>query len=373
MRFFYVITLMLMTFVVYSCTSFSKPLQIETVRIESIDVNKLLDIQKSKGSTFLAEWANSSINLISKNPDAPQNSRTLSYGSTSDYEYSYQSPAAFTVSGMIVSTVDNTEISWDEVHTGENPATNNLAFVTWADAFNSPFEDMVFIPGGTFTMGSKFNKDELPKHRVTISGFYMDKYEVTVAQFREFCRATRRAMPKQPNWNNDRHPVVNVSWANAAAYAKWKGKRLPTEAEWEFAARSGDRQYYYSWGNVKPVRKRGGNIADESILMEKRNWKIWKGYYDGFVYTAPVGSFYPNQFGVHDLTGNAMEWCADWYQADYYKKSPNIDPQGPAKGSHKVLRGGSWNLSPRKILTTKRYYFRQDVVINYVGFRCVKD
>ena len=180
-------------------------------------------------------------------------------------------------------------------------------------------------------------------------------------------------MPEQPYWNDDQHPVVNVSWNEASAYAKWKGKRLPSEAEWEYAARGGSKGYYYSWGNVKPYRKRGGNIADEAILAEKHNWTIWKGYYDGFVFTAPVGSFIENKFGLYDMTGNVWEWCADWYSDDYYAVSPKINPQGPETGRHRVLRGGSWNYGPRDIYTTRRMRYRPDVTLNYIGFRCASD
>lgn len=355
-----------------ACINYNKAIDINTVRIEDIEINKLLH-GNSNVKNLRAEWRGSTVDLFYDLPTGGAITRPLAYLSEDDYAYSYRGPNSLNTSASILSIADNTEMTWDEISDQENPDNNDLAFVIWADNGESKYKNMVYIPGGTFPMGSKFNPDEKPKHKVTIGAFYLDKYEVTVSEFRTFCKAARKRMPKQPSWNNDNHPVVNVSWDAARAYAKWKGKRLPTEAEWEYAARIGNKKLYYSWGNVKPGRRRGGNIADESIRAEKRFWKIWKGYYDGFVYTAPVGRFNPNQFGLYDMTGNVCEWCSDWYAADYYKNSPKIDPKGPDKGTHKVLRGGAWNMGPRKVLTTKRFFFRRDVVLNNVGFRCASD
>ena len=347
----------------------NRSIMIDQVRIEDIGVNRLLS-NGSEISNLRAEWSGNTVNLLY---DYSNGRGQHAYSSEDDYEYSYRQPDGLSTSGAIFSASTNSEVTWDEFDDLDNPDTKDLVFVVWSNQGDSEYRDMVFIPAGRFRMGSKFNADEKPKHDVSVKGFYLDKYEVTVKQFRQFCRATRRKMPRQPLWNNENHPVVNVTWHEANAYARWAGKRLPTEAEWEYAARSGNKRLYYSWGNVKPDRRNGGNIADESIRAEKRGWKIWKGYFDGFVYTSPVGSFNPNQYGVYDLTGNVCEWCSDWYQADYYKNSPEFNPKGPQKGSHKVLRGGSWNLGPRAVLTTKRFYFRPDVTINYVGFRCAKD
>lgn len=372
MRIYFFILALLSLIIQYGCTSSSKALKIKTVRIENMQVDDLLN-SNSDFRNLRAEWKGNSVDLLYDLIGAQSISNRLSYDSEDEFEYIYRGPNSITSTATILSSVNNTEMSWDDIADQENPKTKDLVFVVWADLDDKKYENMVYIPGGNFKMGSKFNPDEKPKHTVHIDGFYLDKYEVTVAQFRKFCKATRRSMPKQPYWNNENHPVVNVSWGDARAYAKWRGKRLPTEAEWEFAARSGNRRFYYSWGNVKPSRRRGGNIADESIRAEKRNWKIWKGYFDGFVYTAPVGRFNPNQFGLYDMTGNVCEWCSDWYDAKYYQNSPKNNPKGPSKGTHKVLRGGSWNLSPRKVLTTKRLYFRHDVNLNYIGFRCAKD
>jgi len=212
--------------------------------------------------------------------------------------------------------------------------------------------------------------------RVSSHGQTVERHsslETQEKHFREYCQKTRRVMPKQPFWNDEIHPVVNVSWIEANQYAKWAGKRLPTEAEWEYAARSGSIGNYYDWGNVRPFRKKGANIADEALRTEKQFWRIWKGYYDGFVYTSPVGSFYATLFGLHDMTGNVLEWCGDWYDEQYYAQSPADNPKGPEKGTHRSIRGGSWNFSPRDVLTTRRFHYRPDVKLDHLGFRCVKD
>jgi len=268
--------------------------------------------------------------------------------------------------------------------------------------FNSLDTAMVLIPGGYFNMGSADGKDdEKPVHRVYVSDFYMDKYEVTVAQFIQFIDATGYRTDAENgdgsyiwtgskwekksgiNWRQDEegnprtqtnYPVVHVSWNDAVAYARWTGKRLPTEAELEYAARYDGRGYKYSWGNGEPSGKRGGNIGDESAKRKFSSWTIWNGYDDGFIYAAPVGSFDPNEFGLYDMTGNVWEWSADWYDKDYYKNSPERNPRGPLTGTTRVLRGSSWSTDPSDVRLTSRYShvdpsYRRS---NY-GFRCVKD
>jgi formylglycine-generating enzyme required for sulfatase activity len=144
-----------------------------------------------------------------------------------------------------------------------------------------------------------------------------------------------------------------------------KSYRLLTEAEWEYAARSGGKEYQYSWGNENP----SGNIADESAKNELSGLSIWKGYNDGYAYTAPVGSFKPNELGIYDMSGNVYEWVSDWQEDNYYANSPKYNPKGPDKGKYKLLRGGAWDLQPETARTTSRYWNVAGARAVCMGFR----
>ncbi len=232
---------------------------------------------------------------------------------------------------------------------------------------------MLFIKGGWFAMGSNYKADQKPIHRVFVKPFYLDKFEVTVNEFRRFCAETGHKMPIQPFWNKDDHPVVNVSWYDAQAYAKWCGKRLPTEAEWEFAARGGTNSLRYALNTEHSFVKSHGNVADYSLLNKDSRRIVETGYDDGFAFTSPVGYFPPNVFGIYDMEGNVLEWCSDWYDARYYAQSETENPKGPAKGNYKVIRGGSWNRSGRYLIPTYRTWYPPQCTFDFLGFRCAMD
>jgi formylglycine-generating enzyme len=250
---------------------------------------------------------------------------------------------------------------------------------------------MKLIPAGDFQMGSNDgNDDEKPIHTVYIDAFYMDNYEVTNAQYKKFMDATGHKEPEgygvtngnwqfkpwsDPNFKGDDQPVVCINQEDAKSYCQWAGKRLPTEAEWEKAARGGVTGKKYVWGDEFPPSKNAGNFADISAKKVFTNWTPLDGYDDGHTYTAPVGSFKPNGYGLYDMAGNVWEWCADWYDSHYYATSPKSNPAGSVSGSMSILRGGSWYQFLN--LTYLRVAFRGSSVPtatnSELGFRCAMD
>jgi formylglycine-generating enzyme required for sulfatase activity len=243
---------------------------------------------------------------------------------------------------------------------------------------------LVWVPAGTFRMGSGLREDlrdaagrrdwremrdvvwsrlrgenedsnEAPSRAVYLDGYWIYKYEVTVVQYRRFCRATGRAMPEEPPWGwRDDHPIVNVTWDDAVAYAAWAGASLPTEAQWEKAARGTDGRVY-PWGNVWDSR-RFCNSVDGSAASPSF-----------------VGSFLAgaSPYGAQDMAGNVWEWCADWYDGEYYRHAPRRNPTGPATGTTRVLRGGSWYfVVPRYFRAAFRFRFNPLDRYYGVGFRC---
>lgn len=211
-------------------------------------------------------------------------------------------------------------------------------------------EGMVWVEGGTFQMGSNVgNSDERPVHSVTVNGFFMDMTEVTQVEYRQIVGRS------QSNFRDcDNCPVETVDWHDALIFAEMVGKRLPTEAEWEYAARGGSHSGF---------RYSGGDKA-ENVAWYRRN--TGKPH--------PVALKQPNELGLYDMSGNVWEWCADWYDKDYYSRSPQNNPKGPIDGSYRVLRGGSWYDSAFYSRITTRYYFSpRKYKYNHVGFRCVQD
>jgi len=220
---------------------------------------------------------------------------------------------------------------------------------------------MLLIPAGEFIMGSGADGDGNRTHRVKLDAFDMDAHEVTNAAYYEFCRATghplpefwgldaRRSGPRYPN-----HPVVGISWQDAVDYAAWQGKRLPTEAEWEYAARGGALGRAYP--NADTLGPGDANYARSELG-----------------HPVEVGSYAPNGFGLYDMAGNVFEWVADRYAADYYTTSPPSNPQGPEAGRFRVIRGGGWHSGS----FCNRTYYRNALPPQWVdfavGFRCVRD
>jgi len=217
--------------------------------------------------------------------------------------------------------------------------------------------EMVLIPAGEFIMGSKDYNNGKPQRRVYLDAYYIDVYPVTVAQYRRFCKETKREMPSSPSWGwIDNHPIVNVSWNDAKAYCDWAGKRLPTEAEWEKSARGTDGRKY-PWENEWDARK---------CRCSRNNWGDAGS-------TSPVGSFPQgiSPYGVYDMAGNVWEWCADWYDKGYYSISPKSNPTGPSSGQFRVLRGGSWfDGTPDSIRVSYRDRYDPMNMFDVVGFRC---
>jgi formylglycine-generating enzyme required for sulfatase activity len=229
--------------------------------------------------------------------------------------------------------------------------------------------EMVNVPAGEFLMGSpsgEGDNDEHPQHTVYLDAYYIDKYEVTNAQYQAFVRATGHKEPyrsedwAQPyNWTNGMypsdkadHPVVLVDWNDADAYCRWAGKRLPTEAEWEKAARGTDGRKY-PWGNWGP-----------SSGLLNFNTNVGK--------TSAVGS-YPSgasPYGALDMAGNVWEWCADWYDANYYGNSLKSNPTGANTRSYRVLRGGSWGTYPSTVPAANRGWSAPTLGSYLFGFRC---
>jgi formylglycine-generating enzyme len=323
---------------------------------------------------------------------------------------------------------------------GADTNANNIAF-----SGDTSVAGMVLIPAGVFDMGAdskQADPDEYPKHKVQVSSFYMDITEVTNAQFRKFVEDTKyittaerkpewedmkKTLPpgtpkpndsvfvaaslifkqtngpvdlkdygqwwswqKDANWKNpsgtnnalkDNEPVVQISWDDAMAYCKWAGKRLPTEAEWEFAARGSLINNIYPWGN-------------EHVNTGKPKCNSWEGNFpylnelkDGFTKIAPVKSFAANGYGLYDMAGNVWEWCSDLYNADYYKEIENttsINPKGASKSydpqepyaEKRSLRGGSFLCNDGYCTgyrVARRMKSSHDTGLEHTGFRCVKD
>lgn len=285
----------------------------------------------------------------------------------------------------------------------------SLALITPLEAAKEDrYPGMVYVPAGHVEMGSSeaeiaramemfksaentepirnWFDDETPKHRVWVGAYYLDKHEVTNREFMKFVRAggykkkifwsdegrnwlhnkqvTTPECFDDTRFNDPDHPIVCINWYEASAYAKWAGKRLPTEAEWERAAR-GDDNRSFPWGNdISPKNGHRLNYHPGGETQDK----------DGYRFTAPVAS-YPNgvsPFGILQMAGNVWEWCEDWYGENYYAKSQKKNPTGPRKGKEKIVRGGSWLNSIVSIRTTYRSYVDPKLRYSHIGLRCAR-
>jgi formylglycine-generating enzyme required for sulfatase activity len=234
-----------------------------------------------------------------------------------------------------------------------------------ASAQTKPVIEWVDIPAGTFLMGSpktEFDRSEYEiQHQVTLSAFSMSKYEVTFDQYDAFCAATGRKKPDDNGWGRGNRPVINVTWDDATAFAKWMGCRLPTEAEWEYACRAGTTTPFNTGENLTTAQANyNGNFPYNNNP---------KGEYRAR--TLPVGSFAPNAYGLFDMHGNVWEWVNDWFE-NYSPKAPaQTNPTGPATGQYRVYRGGGWNLIAQFCRSARRRYIEPDRRFNYMGFRVV--
>ena len=248
--------------------------------------------------------------------------------------------------------------------------------------FDNTPSGMIAVKGGTFQMGNNGGSNEKPVHEVYVSDFYIGKYEVTVEEFKEFIDAKGYKTDaekkgysniydgkwKKKNgvtWKCDvkgntrsrseyDHPVIHVSWNDADAYCRWKGGRLPTEAEWEYAARGGNKSRGYKYAgsnNVKDVAWYDGNSGSK---------------------THKIGTKQPNELGIYDMSGNVWEWCWDWYDSDYYSRSPKNNPQGASSGKYSVLHGGCWVSNVNYCRVAIRDRFSRDYSSHGSGFRIAR-
>lgn len=235
---------------------------------------------------------------------------------------------------------------------------------------------LLLIPGGSYRMGSQRGyAEERPVHTVPVNPFYMDEKPVTNAEYLAFCEDTGRPHPDSPRWADcphyfedyPDHPVVNVSWEDAAAYAAWAGKRLPTEAEWEYAAAGGLDAPLYPWGDEAPDGTRA-NFADKNSDFP---WKD-PAQDDGYKYTSPVGSYSPNGYGLYDMAGNVAEWVEDWF-FDYADTQHDTEKFKDGWGGSRLCRGGCYHSTANDLRIARRRQLLAGSPQEGVGFRCAAD
>jgi formylglycine-generating enzyme required for sulfatase activity len=275
-----------------------------------------------------------------------------------------------------------------------------LAFISYAHAAS----DMVLVPQGEFFMGTPADgesfDDEHPQRKVFLSAFWIDRFEVTNEAYERFVRQTGHRIPENANpaatlWENRApiagiadHPVINIGWDDAVDYCRWAGKRLPTEAEWEKAARGTDGRRY-PWGNDWNHELANSASYWAGRTIQFKSGSEWEAFWingdgariskergvKGEILTLPVGSFPGgvSPYGLHDMAGNASEWVNDWYDPDYYTKASLIEPPGSERGAVKAMRGGSWLKPAKSLRTSDRDFGTLQARPSGAGFRCAKD
>ncbi|MFQ5791758.1 MAG: formylglycine-generating enzyme family protein, partial [Acidobacteriota bacterium] len=281
--------------------------------------------------------------------------------------------------------------------TGRRFGYDKAAWQAWWERRRAGLvEEMVQIPAGTLLMGSDDGGPaERPVHSVFLPAFSIDRFETTNGEFAAFAATTghitnaeasgagwdwdgRWAKVKGADWRHphglsssiqglENHPVVQVSWIDAQAYCRWRGKRLPTEAEWERAAR-GDGGRTYPWSNRPPhdgKRYRASYGSDRCCRADAG---------DDYLFTAPVGSFPLGRspFGLEDMAGNVWEWVEDWFDQEFYRRSPSENPVNDTPGKRRVIRGGGWGNNPSGLRSTLRHANPPDIGLSMVGFRCAR-
>jgi len=271
-----------------------------------------------------------------------------------------------------------TLMKWLKVAPQDHPErAKMLGLLASASAPTENPTEWILIPAGEFTMGAdgSADADERPAHKVHLDNYYIGKYEVTNRHYESFVDATNHRVPENccdPRYNiwrgkdslpgTDETPVVNVSWDDAVAYCKWAGGRLPTEAEWEKAARGTDGRKF-PWGNDPASTNRANFTAESFTFWEGPATLAKKDQYE----------FGRSPYGAYEMAGNVWEWVQDFYDADYYKNSPPKNPQGPSNGKDRIVRGGSWQNTPEILRTTNRNKHAPEDRRTYIGIRCAKD
>ncbi|GMV51791.1 formylglycine-generating enzyme family protein [Nitrospirales bacterium NOB] len=258
-----------------------------------------------------------------------------------------------------------------ESKSGSDPGTNVSQESAAKDG-----APMVLIQAGPFIMGSNDGlPTERPEHSVILDSYFIDRYEVTLRLYSVFLQETSREAPS--TWNDEAveavsdRPAVGMAWGDASAYCVWAGKRLPTEAEWEKAARGTDGRRY-PWGHMQPFvdianYNRGVWVSEAITLVPVT------GGVEGMSVRHGLKDGGRSPYGLHHMAGNAAEWVADWYDREYYSKSPERNPVGPSAGEKKVLRGGSWADLPVALRVSARFSAEPEFQDRTVGFRCAMD